>query len=261
MKLRIALVQMEIKDGDKKYNLDNALDYLDILKNSKNKPEIVCFPELFSTGYDLKNVKTLAELINGHTLTTIILNSENNFAVVGSFLESHEENFYNTAFFIDKKGNLIGKYRKTHLFMPMGEKKYLNMGNKIETFTIKENDGLKFGLALCYDLRFPEVFRKMALEGAKIIFLPSEFPNPKQDIWEILVQARAIENQIFIIGINRVGKGIINNFFGHSIVTNGIQKEILGDEKECRIVKIDLESLNSIRKPFDLLSERRTDLY
>ncbi len=261
MDIKIGLVQMEIEDGNKKQNLDKALYYINKLQVLEEKPDIICFPELFLTGYDLKNSKTLAESLNGQSMNKIISQSTNNFAIVGSILESTDEGYFNTAFYINKKGKLIGKYRKTHLFGPMSEKKYLVKGDKIETFTTNEFGGLKLGLALCFDLRFPEIFRIMALEGAKLIFLPSEFPKPKQEAWKILIQARAIENQIFLIGINRAGKGRKEDFFGHSIVTNGSQIEVLGNDSECRIFHIDIDSLNLIRKPFDLLKERRTDLY
>lgn len=261
MKLNLAIIQIEIEDGNKEKNLVSAIEILNILKKSKHKPDIVCFPELFTTGYDLKNVESNAENINGPTLEKIINISKNHFIVIGTILERMDEKFFNTAFIIGKNGQLIGKYQKTHLFSPMLEKTYLTPGNTISTFTISELDDLRIGLAICYDLRFPELFRKMALEGAQIIFVPSEFPSPKIEVWEILLRARAIENQNFMIGVNRVGKGKSDDFFGHSIVTNGAYIEFLGDYEEIKTITIDIDSLNSIRESLPLLKDRRSDLY
>ena len=116
-------------------------------------------------------------------------------------------------------------------------------------------------MAICYDLRFPEVFRTMALEGAQIIFLPSEFPSPKKEIWKNLIYARAIENQFFVIGINRVGIGKSDEFFGRSVITNGDYFINLSDRQEIRVFTIDLDTLEPIRGKLPLLKERRPDLY
>ncbi|MFX1393579.1 MAG: nitrilase-related carbon-nitrogen hydrolase [Promethearchaeota archaeon] len=261
MKIKVALAQMEIWDGEKEKNLSNALKILTLLSKSDFCPDIICFPELFTTGYDLENVKNYVELIPGKTIERITEISKNNFIVIGTILESENDNYYNTAFIIDKKGKLIGKYRKTHLFAPLLETNFLTQGNKITTFSLPELYNLKIGLAICYDLRFPEFFRKMTLQGAQIIFIPSEFPSPKRRIWKTLLHARAIENQIYIIGVNRTGKGKAGDFFGYSLISNGEYLEHLGDLPETKIFSIDLETLIPIRKNLPLLKDRRIDLY
>ena len=113
MNLKVALVQMEIWDGEKEKNLMNALSILNSLLKSENCPDIVCFPELFTTGYDLSNVKKYAETIPGKTIEELTKISKGKFIVIGTILEVEKNNYYNSAFIIDKKGNLIGKYRKT----------------------------------------------------------------------------------------------------------------------------------------------------
>jgi predicted amidohydrolase len=261
MKLNIALVQIEITEGDKIRNLENALNILKELAEKPDIPDIVCFPELFTTGYDLENSKQHAEIIPGNTMSEIVKISQNKFIVIGSILEVENDKFYNTAFIIGKDGILIGKYRKTHLFAPMSEPEFLTPGDQIKTFILPEFDNLKVGLAICYDLRFPEMFRVMALEGAQIIFLPSEFPSPKKEIWKTLIFARAIENQFFVIGINRVGIGKSDEFFGRSVITNGDYFINLSDTKEIRVFTIDLDTLETIRKTLPLLKDRRPDLY
>ena len=245
----------------KEKNLNNALKTLNSLSKLEKPPDIVCFPELFLTGYDLENVESQAEQIPGKTTQEISRISRNNFIVIGTILEEENNSFYNTAFILDKKGEITGKYRKVHLFAPMFEQKHLTPGNKIETFELSDFDNLRIGLAICYDLRFPELFRAIALQGAQIVFIPSEFPSPKRKIWKTLLHARAIENQLFVVGINRVGKSKTYEFFGYSLISNGDYIERLGENPEVRIFSIDLKSLQPIRKSLPLLKDRRPDLY
>ncbi|MFX1238226.1 MAG: nitrilase-related carbon-nitrogen hydrolase [Promethearchaeota archaeon] len=261
MELDIALIQLELEDGNKKKNIEKVLELLNQLKNSEYNVDIACLPELFSTGWYFKHLKEIAEPFVDDTIKKIINISKGYFTVIGSILESDNNKFHNTAFIIGKNGEIIGKYRKIHLYGLQDEKKHLIAGNKILTFNIPEIKDLKIGIAICYDIRFPELFRKMTQDGAQLIFLPAQFPEPKSDIWEILIKARAIENQIYMIGINRVGIGTNQNYFGKSIVTNGIKHIMLGSNQEVKIVRIDLESLTTIRKQLPLIQDRRIDLY
>ncbi|MBN1215808.1 MAG: hypothetical protein JXA99_10265 [Candidatus Lokiarchaeota archaeon] len=259
--MNIALAQIKVQDGEKEKNLAKVLSILDSLRSYHNIPDIVCFPELFTTGYDLKNVYKYAEDFPGETLDIIKSKSQNNFIVIGSILEKEKNLFFNTAFILGKDGSLLGKYRKTHLFQPMQENEYLTPGDSINTFTLPDLNNLKIGLAICYDLRFPELFRKMALQGAKLIFLPSEFPSPKSEIWKILIKARAIENQLFMIGINRVGKANQDSFFGNSIITDGDSHKILGKKEEIKMFNVNINKIDAIREILPIFDDRRTDIY
>lgn len=261
MKIKVAIVQMEIFDGEKEKNLYNALIILKSIVKLNELPDIVCFPELFTTGYDLQNVGNYAELLPGNTTQKIATISRNKCIVIGSILERIENEFYNTAFVINKKGEISGKYRKIHLFSPMLEKEYLTPGDKIQVFNMPELNNLTIGVAICYDIRFPELFRTMALMGAQIIFIPSEFPDPKKKIWKSLLYARAIENQLYIIAINRVGKGKHNSFFGYSLISNGDYLEHLEDLPETKIFLIDTDTLVQIRESLPVFKDRRPELY
>jgi len=255
MKLKIAIVQMEIDDGRKKENLDRALQYLE--KSKSLKPDIVCLPELFTTGYDLKNTKVLAEPLSGETVTKLLEVSERNFAILGTFLEEKEGNYYNCGFFIDN-GKIIHTYRKIHLFTPMEEKKFLTPGNSISSFTF---NNIKIGMGICYDLRFPEFFRKLASEDVMVIFLPSEFPDPKREIWKSLSFARSIENQCYFVAINRVGKGKQNTFFGNSLVTDGKTIKVMDEDPRIGVYTLDIKNIEELRKELPLFTDRREDLY
>jgi predicted amidohydrolase len=261
MKLNIAMVQMEIFDGKKDENLTTILNLLNKISKFEILPHIVVFPELFTTGYDLRNVEKYAEKIPGKTIDTIAEISKGKFIVIGTILESDGGHYFNTAFILGKSGMILGKYRKIHLFAPMLETQYLTPGNQINPFNISELEGLKIGIVICYDLRFPEIFRMLALNGAQIIFVPSEFPSPKRDVWKTLLHARAIENQTFVIGVNRTGKGISDDFFGYSLVSNGDYIEVLSEGPTIKTFTIDLNSLESIRKKMPVLRDRKKELY
>lgn len=261
MKLKIALAQMKIEDGEKEKNLRESLTLLEKMANADILPDIVVFPELFTTGFDLHNVKQYVEPIPGPTTEKIMEITKNKFVVIGSILEKEGDDYYNTAFIMGKDGNLIGKYRKTHLFGPMLEKDYLSPGNELKTFNLPELDDLKIGVAICYDLRFPEIFRKLTLEGAKLIFVPAEFPNPKRKTWKALIRARAIENQIIVVAVNRIGEGQQNSFFGYSMITDGETKEVLSDLPMVRTIEVELSVIDKIREKLPTLEDRREDLY
>ncbi len=260
MILNICIVQMEIQDGNKKYNLNQVLTILKNLAEQEIPLDVVLFPELFTTGFDLHNVDSLAEKIPGETTSEISKIASGKFAVIGSILECENDKYFNTAFVLGKNGSLIGKYQKVHLFSPMQEKKYLTPGNSVSVFTLPEFN-LQIGLAICYDLRFPELFRTLALKGAQIVFLPADFQSPKRKAWKTLIRARAIENQMFIVAANRVGKSKYDTFFGCSIVTNGEYLEYMTDIFEIRSFSVDLSTLDSIRQKIPVFQDRRTDVY
>ena len=254
--LKISIIQMEIDDGNKSKNLDAALELIN--KSKAYSPDVVCLPELFSTGYDLKNASDLAEPIDGKSISKLSEIAKGNFAILGSFMESEKDKFYNCGFFIDDNGELIHTYRKVHLFSPMEEDKYLTPGNQISTFSFK---GIEMGIGICYDLRFPEFFRKLMVEGAKIIFLPSEFPDPKIEIWSSLNFVRSVENHLFFVAINRVGKGKDNTFFGNSIVANGSMIQWMDNKPGIGNYYLDFKDLEDLRTNQPFLKDRRTDLY
>ncbi len=252
---------MEIQDGDKKCNLSKALTLLKNLADQELPLDIVVFPELFTTGFDLRNLESLAEKIPGETTSEISKIARGKFVVIGSILERENDKFFNTAFVLGKNVSLIGKYQKIHLFSPMKEKEFLAPGKNIPVFTLPEFNNLQIGVAICYDLRFPELFRTLALKGAQIVFLPSEFLSPKRKVWKTLIRARAIENQIFLVAANRVGRSKTDNFFGCSIVTNGDYLEYMNDIPEIKSFNVDLSTLDPIRQKIPVFRDRRIDLY
>jgi len=233
-------------------------------KEDEPQFDMLLLPELFTTGYHPKEVmRGLAEDINGETLAFLKkLAREKNINIgAGTFPEEDKGNIFNSSVAINSKGQLINIYRKTHLFGVMKEDKIFKPGNIIRTC---ENGGLICGTIICYEIRFPEIARKLALQGAKIIFCPAEWPHPKSTILYTLARARAIENQLFFIVINRVGKQRGFQFCGTSMVCapDGTLLAVgKKDREEIIDVELDLDEVDRYRTEITSLKDRREKLY
>lgn len=229
-------------------------------------PHIICLPELFSTGYDLTRVQKHAEPIPGGETTTFLQQIAEKFSgvVVASFIEVEKGNYYNTAVVIDETGVFIGKYRKIHLFPPMKEPEVFSIGGFIQDNLSFRTKSVNLGLLICYDLRFPEISRRVTLDGnAEVLVYLAEFPQPKYEIWTRLLQARAIENQLFVCGVNRIGNDPNFDYFGRSVIYDpGGNVLIEGTDKEEVITtQLDLSDLKKVRSTLPSLQHRLPNFY
>jgi predicted amidohydrolase len=167
--------------------------------------------------------------------------------------------YYNLGFCFEA-GTLAGTYRKTHPFK--NENEYFSKGDSIEPIFLKKQN-LKIGFELCYELRFPEIARKLALEGSDLLVTSAAFPNPRAEHWNILAKARAVENQIPHVVCNRIGSAPDCTYFGNSMIIDAWGK-VKADarDKECVIVSnIDLCQKDEIRKMIPVFEDRRAELY
>jgi predicted amidohydrolase len=185
---------------------------------------------------------------------------ENQIAIVGSLLESDGTRVYNTATFADARGNRLGAYRKLHLVPMLDEHLYLTGGEDARVFDAPFGT---FALGVCYDLRFPELWRHYALAGARIAFISAEWPQQRIAHWRTLLPARSIENQIFIAGTNCVGTTKDETFGGHSMVVNPWGEILVeGDERDALLVaQIDLAVVDDVRERIPSFRDRRQDVY
>ena len=265
--MRVSLAQMDIS-CEKEKNVEKALSFIE--RSEEIGCDVCVLPELFATGLDVSK----AERIDGYTVEKIRKSAKK--GVIFSFIEAEGENLYNTAVIIDE-GKVIGRYRKVHLFKPIDEELYFNAGCEPLIFDLK---GYRSSIVICYDIRFPEFITTLSLNGVLIIFVVANFPKPRLDHWITLLKARAIENQIFVVACNRVGKDEKNEFFGHSLVVNpsgeiiaegGEDEELLSPQKseifgirESKIsdyTEIDLEEVKEARKACFYLEDRRKECY
>ena len=263
--MKAAIVQFKAST-DKQVNLKKIISF--ISKASLKNATLCAFPEFMmfytNSSQTPKQLAGLAETINGSFVNTIAKSAkENHIQVVGSFYEKSrkKDRVYDTSFVIDKSGKVISTYRKIHLYDALGfrESDKMTAGSKI-TKPVKTSIG-KVGMMICYDLRFPEISRSLAIAGSEILVAPSAWVkgNMKEDHWITINKTRAIENGCYVIAPDQVG----NIYCGRSLVVDPYGKILLDMKKKQGIgfVNIDLNKVKQTRKVLPLLKNRRTDVY
>lgn len=260
MKIKVSLAQMDIVVGQVDDNLAKARAM--VAEAAHRSSELIVLPELWSTGYDLENAAGHASnLETGIFSRMAALAAEHNIHVAGSCLSVlGPGKFGNTLACFGPDGNRLGAYSKVHLYRLMQEDRFLTAGQ--QTSVIKLPWGIA-GLAICYDLRFPELFRKYALQGATMVIVPAEWPRPRIAHWRTLLRARAIENQMFVVACNRVGESTTDQFPGHSAVIDPWGRAVVegGEDEMLLTADIDLEEVRKFRSKIPIFEDRRPDLY
>ncbi len=250
-------VQFNITLGEIDRNLEAAVQAL--RRVHAQGAQLAVLPEMWSSGYDYKRLSRHAEQTPRVVETLCRVAHELEMVVVGSLAEKEGEKIYNTAWVIDG-AKVVAKYRKLHLFSTMGEDRFLTAGDELPVVATRIG---RLGIAICYDLRFPELFRKLALQGAEIICLPAEWPKPRQEHWRTLLRARAIENQFFVAAANCCGIQGKLDFFGMSLLLSA-RGEILAEGKEKAtelLATFDFSEMESYRQQIHCFQDRRPTIY
>ena len=257
-KIKAGVFQFDIVPGDLKSNVKRA--FLGIEALCRAGTDIIVLPELWSCGFDIPNMAVHAGKTPGILSRLKAVSEKHHVFIGGSLPEKKDGMLYNTFFLIGPDGQLVCAYRKIHLFAPMCENECFSPGDRL---TCCETSIGKIGLATCYDLRFPEVFRSLALKDARLILVSAHWPHARIMHWEILLRARAIENQVFIMGVNACGAGKSPEFSGHSCII-APEGEILasaGTKPGYAAAMIDLDTVERVRKRFSSLYERIPEAY
>ncbi len=218
-------------------------------------------PELWNTGYTLPDIRKNAE--NAPRIiewTASLAKKHNRTFVLGSIGELIDNDLYNSLYCIGADGTVMSKYSKIHLFTLTKEDDHFSAGRTVVTQKI---DDLTFGFAICYDLRFPELFRLLREKGADAVILPANWPAPRVAHWLTLGKARAIENQMYMIGVNRSGIDNGIEFGGSSFVyapwgETVLENPIEPNYTECEITR---ETVEYSRSRFDSFRDRVPQLY
>ncbi len=194
---------------------------------------LVVLPELWLHGFDYGTLQGQADQ-TGHVLDQLrALASEYAVILAGSLPEPDQDLIFNTLFIINEHG-VVGRYRKQHPFVPMQENDHFSPADSLEMMA--DGQGL-FGGLVCYDLRFPELARTQVQQGARILVICGQWPQARISHWRLLVQARAVENQVFVVACNRAGRTGETRFGGHSMIVGpdgtilreaGDQGEVIG---------------------------------
>lgn len=257
--MKIAMVQMKVTAGDVAGNKERGLK---LINEAALQADTIVLPEIWTIGYALKSVAEAAETMDGQLLTTLagIASAQKVNIIAGSLPVKSSDKIYNCAIVIDKYGNVGACYQKVHLFSMYGEERFFAAGNKLCRFALDEATA---GLGICYDLRFPELFRTLALGGALIVFVPAEWPAARGSHWRTLVQARAIENHMYVCAVNCVGEHKGSPFFGHSLLVSPDGEIVAegGESEEIIYGDVDFNTVAESRKAMPSFNDRRPDLY
>jgi len=261
--MKIAVAQISCSLGDPEANLSKVHDFSRRAKDVS--AELIVFPEMTDTGYSMPVIQKHANhWKTGFVASLQEIANQLSMAIVSGVSERDGSSIYNSQILVDAKGDIVAKYRKTHLYAvaPVEEQTCFAPGDTFASFALGD---LRFGFSICYDLRFPEMYRKLATEQNVGAFLiSSAWPFPRDEHFRVLAQARAIENQTYVIASNRVGKDDELWFCGNSAIIDprGVVIAAASPDRE-ELIHADLsqELVQSVRRRINSLGHRRQDLY
>jgi omega-amidase len=261
--MKIAVAQISCSLGDGEANLSKVRGFSARAKEAG--AELIVFPEMTDTGYSMPVIQKHANhWKTGFVVGVQEIANELSLAIVSGVSERDGDSIYNSQVLVDAKGDIIATYRKTHLYAvaPVEEQTCFAPGDMFTSFALGD---LRFGFSICYDLRFPELYRKLATEQNVGAFLiSSAWPFPRVEHWCVLAQARAIENQAYVIASNRVGEDDKLWFCGNSAIIDprGVTVAAASADREELIhAEVSEELVQSVRRRVNSLGHRRQDLY
>lgn len=268
--LRVAAVQMNSQEN-KAANIETALDLID--RAAGTGARLIALPEVWTYLGATEGNYDAAETVPGPTLDRLADRARRHgvYLHAGSIYEriEGEPRLRNTSAVFDPDGNLVATYRKMHLFdvvldgvATYRESETVAAGEEISTVNV---DGVTVGLAICYDLRFPELFRLLALQGAELIILPAAFTmTTGKDHWEVLIRARAIENGVYMIAPAQLGQHPPGNWsYGRSLIVDpwGTTLATAPDAETVITAELDLSRIDQIRRQIPSLANRMPEHY
>lgn len=260
MKITISLAQMDIAFGEPTKNFAQIEPY--VKQAAAAHADIVVFPEMWNTGYDLTRFSAIADP-DGQQTRQLLSGLAKKYQLIihgGSVAIAQNGAFFNTTYIYGPDGKLMTTYQKVHLFGLMKEDQYLAAGHEEDHFAIK---GINATSVICYDIRFPEWLRTLSLDDSRVIFVPAEWPTSRIPQFRRLLAARAIENQSFVVAVNRVGNDPDNPFGGHSGVYNPMGDELvtLDDQPQLKTIQIETSETDDARGFMPVFADRRPELY
>jgi omega-amidase len=258
MLMKISLCQIHLEAGSVQQNLIRARQAL--AEAIRQGGQLALLPELWASGYDLSQASHLATFTPEILAELVEISHQANLAIGGSLLESATEGIFNTFSLVQPATPTIS-YRKIHLFRLMDEHLWLSPGHQAVMAPIADYQA---GLSICYDLRFPELYRTYALHGANLFLISAEWPLRRIEHWNTLLRARAIENQAFLAAVNTVGKDRGFTYGGSSAVISPWGETLLQapfDAEAVLTVELDDSQMDAVRNHMPVFSDRRPDVY
>ena len=259
--MKISCIQMDMLPNLPNENLAHAEAL--VRKAAEQQPDVILLPETWNTGFVPEHLDpALADEDGARTkrvFSTLAKELEVNI-LAGSVTTRRGDEIYNTAYGFNRLGEQVCSYDKTHLFSPMGEDRVYQRGNSLARF---ELDGAQCALIICYDLRFPELVRTLALPGLDILFVVSQWPIQRISQMEVLLQARAIENEIFVAFCNSCGFAYGTKFGGRSTIVDPMGDVITqaGRHESIITAEANVQMAAKLREAIPVFRDRRPELY
>lgn len=237
------------------HRLEQALNQL-----SQKACRLLVLPEMWLCGFSFPELRTLAVKTPYAIAQWQDWCRRTSMVLVGSMPEVEGEDLFNTSYVVDADGELAGRYRKSHLFSPNGEHLRFAAGRELVVCNTRAG---RLGILICYDLRFPEVCRRLALDGAQVLCVSALWPSVRIHHWDLLLRARALENQVFVLGCNGCGADGELHYGGSSAIVRPTGECLASaSEKEGLIfAEIDLREIESFRRAIPCWNDRREHLY
>ncbi len=261
--MKIAAAQIVCTVGDVDANLAKISDFASSAKSAGG--ELVVFPEMVDTGYSMQQIRLHASAWSDGAVARLrTLAQKLSVAIICGVSEREGEHIYNAQVVIDARGEILGKYRKSHLFTagPIGEDTCFCAGTELVSCPLGD---MRIGLSICYDLRFPEVYRSLACDQkANVLAISSAWPVPRAEHLRVLTIARAIENQSYLVLANRVGSDEGIAFCGASAIidpSGNVIASASSDREELIYAELSNDTLQSVRGRMPVFADRRPDLY
>lgn len=263
--LRISIAQMDVKLANPRSNWTKVQQLTQQAKQQGG--QFVIFPELWDAGFALKKAKEFASAGNAGLFSQLTaLSKQQEIYITGSILEKRGLGVANCAPMVSPSRGIVGVYRKIHLFPLMQEDQYLTAGESPLNLDMPWG---RTALAICYDMRFPELFRRYALEGSKLVIVPCQFPEPRLEHYRTMLRSRAIENGIYIVAVNRIGEdvdeesGAITRYFGHSCIIDPWGNYVFeaGASEGVYTASIELDMVDEVQSKITTLNDRRPETY
>ena len=258
---RVAVVQFNAALGDVAANVAAAVRHVEVLAESA---DLVIFPELFTTGYDMETLdhRALAEPVPGGFSVRRLREcaARTQTAITGTLIERDGEATYDTAVVIDSRGGLAGRYRKTHLHP--SEQRVFSPGSELTVVPLGRD--IRLGVAICFEHAFPELFAELALAGANLVAVPSAIKDGFGYLMDLRTRARAQDNQLFVSASNLAGDDGTTKWCGRSAIADprGALRAFTPDANETQlVVDVDFSLIESERHQESLFIHRRPDLY
>lgn len=261
-KMKVASIQMDVKFGKKRENYEKALVLLEEAK--KRGSDVALLPELWDLGFFPEDNLSQAADLDGLEAKAFLSSCARKLdmnIVGGSVVNKRGKNIYNSCFVFDRNGHLEAEYDKTHLFSPLNEDKFFTPGDRLITFML---DGVPCGVIVCYDLRFPELSRRLSLEGIEMLFVSASWPLVRKEHLLTLSRARAIENEMYLVLSSSAGKREDIDFCGCSSIFSPTGEVLAAlDNQEEGVIQacFDEKEVCLARRSLPVFKDRKPTLY